>query len=112
MKKFMKILVAAVCIMSLAVPTVFAELSLGDGNKGNPQAISGANGAVGIVLGAIQWIGYAISIGMLAYIGIKYIMASVDEKANLKNSLIRYVIGAVLIAAGVSIASWIFSSTI
>lgn len=60
------------------------------------------------ILGVMQWIGYAIAVGMLIFVGIKYVMASADEKANLKNSLIRYVIGAVLIAGATTIASWVF----
>ena len=57
----------------------------------------------------MQWIGYAIAIGMLVFVGIKYVMASANEKADLKNSLIKYVIGAVLIAGAVTIAGWIFA---
>lgn len=71
---------------------------------------SGAGTTASMVLGAMQWIGYAIAVGMLIYIGIKYVMASADEKANLKNAMIRYIIGAVLIAGGVTIAGWIFSA--
>ena len=44
------------------------------------------------ILGNIQWIGYAIAIGMLIYIGIKYTMASASEKADLKGYMIKFVI--------------------
>ena len=37
-------------------------------------------------------------------------MASANEKADLKNSLVRYVIGAVLIAGGTTLASWLFQA--
>ena len=56
------------------------------------------------ILGTIQWIGYAIAIGMLIVIGIKYVIAASDEKANLKGALVKYVIGAVLIAGASAIA--------
>ncbi len=49
------------------------------------------------VLGCIQLAGYAMAIGMLLYLGIKYMMAPANEKANLKSSSVKYVIGALLI---------------
>ena len=55
------------------------------------------------VLGIIQWVGWGIAIGMLLYIGIKYLMASANEKADLKKGAINYVIGAILIAAASTI---------
>lgn len=57
-------------------------------------------------LGAIRWIGYAIAIGMLIYIGIKYMMSSANEKANLKSASINYIIGAIVVAASVTIFDW------
>lgn len=46
---------------------------------------------------------------MLAFVGIKYVMASADERSDLKNSLVKYAIGAILIAAATTIANWIFN---
>lgn len=67
------------------------------------------NGVAGNILGAMQWIGYAIAVGMLMYIGIKYVMSAADERANLKGSLVKYVMGAVLIASAVTIVGWIWN---
>lgn len=49
------------------------------------------------VLGLVQYVGFAFAVGMLLYIGIKYMMASANEKADLKKGAINYVIGAVLV---------------
>lgn len=49
------------------------------------------------ILGVIQWAGYAIAVGMLLYIGIKYMMSAANEKANLKQVLINYFIGAAIV---------------
>lgn len=49
--------------------------------------------------GYVQWFGYAIAVGMLLYIGIKYMMASANEKADLKKGSISYVIGAIIVVA-------------
>ena len=69
--------------------------------------VGGANTTIAKVLGAIQWIGYAFAIGMLIYIGIKYMMSAANEKADLKKGLINYVIGAVLIAATSTVCGWL-----
>lgn len=108
MKKFMKIFVTVMCLMALMIPSVFAFGNI----TATPTAPEGAANTAGTIIGVMQWIGYAIAVGMLVYIGIKYIMASANEKADLKNALIKYVIGAALIVGGVTIAGWIFSVSI
>lgn len=65
-------------------------------------------GKIGGISGAIRTVGVAISVIMLAVIGIKYMLASASEKANYKTSMIPYIIGAVLIGAGSAIVSLIF----
>lgn len=62
-----------------------------------------AQNPVNKILGTIQWVGYAIAVGMLIYIGIKYVIASPDEKASLKGALVKYVTGALLVAAAATI---------
>ena len=57
------------------------------------------------ILGAMQWIGYAIAVGMLIYVGIKYVTSAAEERANLKNTMIYYVIGTVLIVAATTVVS-------
>lgn len=49
------------------------------------------------ILGMLAAIGYAVATGMLIYVGIKYVMASANEKADLKNSSIKYVAGAIIL---------------
>ena len=45
---------------------------------------------------------------MLAALGIKYMIGSVEDKANYKENMVRYIIGAVLIGAGPTIVNWIY----
>ena len=49
------------------------------------------------VLGAVQVVGYAISLITLSILGIKYMYAATAEKAKIKEQLIPYVIGCVLL---------------
>ena len=68
----------------------------------------GATSTAGAILGFVQWIGYAIAIGMLIYIGIKYVTSPAAEKADVKQALVKYVIGAILIAGAATISGWVF----
>ena len=62
------------------------------------------------VLGYIQWFGYVIAVGMLLYIGIKYMMSSANEKADLKKGSVNYVIVAVLVATAATVVGFFQSA--
>ena len=53
----------------------------------------------GKIVGVIQIVGTVVSIVMMTVLGIKYILGSAEEKANYKESLKPYLIGAILIFA-------------
>lgn len=53
----------------------------------------------GQTLWIVQAIGYAVSIISLTIIGIKYMLASADEKADLKKRLAPFIFGALLLFA-------------
>ena len=103
MKKVMSILMAF-AMLFMMYGSVFAY------SIDNPdvKAPGDASNIAATIIGFMQWFGYAIAVGMLVYIGIKYIMASASEKADLKQALVKYVLGAVLIVFAVSIAGWVF----
>lgn len=55
------------------------------------------------VLGIVQVIGSVVSVIMLMAIGIKYMLGSVEEKAEYKQTIIPYLIGAALVFSGTTI---------
>ena len=55
------------------------------------------------ILGILTWVGVAIAIGMLIFLGIKYVTASPDGKADLKKQLGVYVLGFALIVSATTI---------
>ena len=102
-KKSIRIIsVIALIVMMLMV---FASPVMADGISGqisdnvNYDVINDtkAGNIAGTVLGAIKWIGVAIAIGMLMFLGIKYITSSPEGKADLKKQLGVYVLGFVLL---------------
>ena len=64
----------------------------------------------GDILGALQWIGYAIAVGMIIYIGIKYTMSAADDRAELKGAAVKYVMGALLIIVADTIVTMVFNA--
>lgn len=93
MKRIFSVVLTFVLLIAMSA-TVFAKVP---GIK-NPTN-STIDNVAGNALGWVRWFGYAIAVAMLLYIGIKYMMASANEKADLKKGSINYVIGAVLVAA-------------
>lgn len=59
------------------------------------------------ILSAILWFGYAIALGMVIYIGIKYIMGAADAKANMKSAITNWLIGAFLVFMCTTIIGWV-----
>ena len=62
----------------------------------------GFQNSVARILGVVKYICYAAAVVMLVMLGVKYLTASPDGKAEIKKTAVQYVIGAVLVfAAGV-----------
>ena len=59
------------------------------------------------IVGSLKWIGYAVAIGMLIYVGIKYVMSSADEKASMKGLLVKVVIGCLIIVLSTTIVDMV-----
>ena len=51
------------------------------------------------IIGAIKTVGIAVAVITLAILGIKYMVASVNERAEYKKTMIPYLIGATLVVA-------------
>lgn len=62
----------------------------------------------GKVLGIINVAGTVIAICVLLFIGMKFMIASPSERANLKGTLTPYIVGAVLLFASTNIAHLIY----
>lgn len=69
-------------------------------NEYEPPNI-GSGGEIGrignIIIGSIQLIGSIVSVIALLILGIKYMMGSIEEKAEYKETMKPYIIGAVMV---------------
>lgn len=60
------------------------------------------------ILGPIKVVGAFVSVGMVMVVGIKYMLSSVEEKAEYKKTAIAYLVGAILIFATTQLVDFIY----
>ena len=98
MKKCSKI----ICMLLVMVAILSTTMVFAEGESGAYNILANVLNAL---LSALAWFGYAIAIGALVFMGIKYVMSGANEKANLKGSASKYLIGVALIVFCSTIAA-------
>ena len=109
MKKYIKI--ALVLVLLFFVTTNFSLAALTPNDLNNPdyghtEDIKKLGGSILEILGII---GSAISLIAIIVLGIKYMMGSVEEKAQYKKTLLPYLIGAIFVFGGTLIPTVIYN---
>lgn len=108
-KKSMKILtvilLAVVLLMVVGSPVFATDVP-------KPALINGdnldeVNNTVETILGIIQWGGIIAAVVMAMFIGIKYITASPDGKAEVKKTLAFYIAGCAILLSASAIVGFI-----
>ena len=103
MKRIAKICTVLIIIATIAtmMSTVFAEGASDVLGKltGNTDAASAVTTTANNIVGIVQVICYAAAVIMLVLVGVKFITASPEAKADIKKSAIMYVIGAIIVFA-------------
>ena len=116
MKRIVAFMLTLLLCIHMPLSLVVAE-SNPSGSKtiqdiiGDPTPEPIGESLVGAILGSFQYVAYAIAIGMLIYFGIKYVISAADERADLKKGFVKYIIGAVLIAAAFTIVNMVYNHT-
>ena len=115
MKKILKkILLIILLIVMLIVTgtTVLAAYTPGDLTGSAPSGTIQEVKSIGNkVIGVLQAIGIVVSVIVLSILGIKYMLGSVEQKAEYKKTMLPYVIGAALIF-GASTISYIVMNAV
>lgn len=102
-----RILLIMVVIASLA-NSVLAYSP--DSWSANENATEGMKDLVGRILGFVQVVGSAAAVIMIVVLGIKYMVGSVEEKAEYKKTMVPYAVGAICIFAASNIAKFIYDA--
>ena len=76
---------------------------------GTPPSNSSITDVGNGIITIITTIGSILSVVVLIILGIKYMMGSVEEKAEYKKTMMPYIIGAALVFAASAIAGIVYS---
>ena len=106
--KFVLIILAFILVF--AQSRCFADEIIKDPNKYNATVnIDDTTASViGQVVGTIRIIGSIVSLGAITLLGIRYMIGSVEQKADYKKSMIPYLIGAIMLFAGSQVVGLLY----
>ena len=113
MKKVIKILsffVISLCILTFMVNVYGFSVEDVTGDKLDSTQTINKVGNTAIT--ALSTIGSVVSVIVLVVLGIKYMMGSVEEKAEYKKTMMPYLIGAAFVFAASAIASIVYNLAI
>lgn len=79
--------------------------------KGDPKLEGDTATAVSTILGVIRTIGVAASVVTIVIIGLKYMLTSVEGRADYKKAAIPYLVGAIVLMSGTIIVQMIWDMT-
>jgi len=112
MNKTLKIF--AVLLMAIVLITFSTNVFAADPLvPGDIEAIYGDAGdlkaTAGNIMGMIRNIAVIASVIIIMILGVKYMLGSVEEKADYKKSFVPLIVGIILVVAATSIATFIFN---
>ena len=100
--KIFSIILIVMMVLCTAITFVNAQEVLPNVNDyipGNEDVPTNFTNMVGIIANTIQVIGIVASVIVLVMLGVKYMVGSVEERAEYKKSMIPYLIGTIMIVA-------------
>lgn len=109
LKKILTIIILinfAIYILPITTKT-YASAGVIDADTFKPSSIQAGKvkTKASKIVGILTTTGVVVSVVMMMYIGIKYMVGSVEERAEYKETMIPYIIGGILIFASSFIAN-------
>lgn len=101
-RKLICVLIALICIIAI-IPsfTLAGDINTDDfSDIYKKEGTSKVIDAGGQILGVVQIIGVSCGVICLIILGIKYMYSSTEDKATIKERLIPYLIGAIIMFGG------------
>ena len=115
MKKYTKIIssIAIIILFMLIISNTLFAATIGTNKITNNKDLGDAGTKMETIgsriFTAVSNVGIAVSVVVLAVIGIKYMLGSVEEKAEYKKSIMPYLIGAIFIFSASTIGKIVYS---
>jgi hypothetical protein len=114
MKRYLKMILVLVvalsilCTIAMATSDPFKSAYDNATKAGDGAEISThINKFGGTAITTVQTIGYIVAVVMVLYVGIQWLIGTPAKKQELKGRMVSLVVGAVLVAGGVTILGWI-----
>lgn len=115
MKKTMKIL--TVLLLAIVLITFATNVLAIESGAIDPKNLTASYGLedgglstkAGKIMGMIRNVAAIAAVIIIMVLGVKYMLGSVEEKAEYKKSFMPLIIGIVLVVAATAIASFIFN---
>lgn len=104
--KILSILMMAIMIIMVATP-VFADNTI---TPIEPTDTGNILTLAGKILGFLQWIALIGGTILIAILGIKYMMGSLEEKAQYQKSMVPLIIGIIVVMGATFIAKLLFDA--
>lgn len=101
MKKFLKVFIIIAIVLTIVL-TCVSVIAI-ETTKFNPKNYTDPGGEGEIrnigsnIIFAFQAVGAFFATGILAYVGIQYMIASPSEKADIKGRMVPYIVGAMMV---------------
>lgn len=112
-KKTMKIIVFIAMVLCIIAVSTLVSADAGFNATSLNGTVSGASGDIqelgNKIIGVLQAVGIVVSVVIVIVLGIKYMMGSVEEKAEYKKTMMPYLIGAALIFAASAISMMVMN---
>ena len=110
MKKFMlRVMPIVLMAVLIIAPAVWAA-PYNPLNNNPANSITKVDDAVQKIWGTVLTVLQVCAVAALVFAGVKYMFASADGKADIKNGMLGLAIGAILVFAASSVISWILDA--
>lgn len=106
--KILSVLLIAIVLITITTNVFAAEVKPGDLTPTYGDATQLTNTA-GKIMGMIRNVAIIASVIIIMVLGVKFMLGSVEEKADYKKSFVPLIIGIILVVAATSIATFIFN---
>jgi len=110
MKKTVKVLFIIFLLILSLQKTILATTTIDTNiNIGNTPAINSSNSAISKFVGTFQALGTVIAVIALIIIGFRYMLSSIEEKAEMKGVIGYYIVGAIMVFGTTNFVSILYS---
>lgn len=111
--KIVSIMMMAIMMVMVATPvfaTVSSDSILGSVSATTPTNTTNILTLVNKILGFLQWAAIIGGVLIITILGIKYMMGSLEEKADYKKSMIPLIVGIIVVMGATTIANILFKT--